>query len=291
MPELPEVEIARLGCQRHLVGRVIDSIEVASPRQWRDVDGGDAGAALTAFNGMRVVSCGRRGKYLRWECGDPTATNRRGEDTTRPLVIHLGMTGTLLLTSSDWHPTHERIRINLTDCDSVALVDPRRFGHLTADRWVHGSRPIPSIVTVAPDCFEPEWDAEQWSRQVRRSSRAVKTLLLDQQIMSGVGNIYADEALWRAGIRGTRRGKTLRVRETQALAASVREVLTDAIRAGQSSIDRIVARNDIVPRYFDRPLDVYGRAGQECVRCHTLLQSTTISGRSHTWCPSCQPPR
>ena len=277
MPELPEVETVRLGLERGVVGRTVRSVEVAHPRAVRRHLAGAADfAALLA--GRAVEAAQRRGKYL-WlplDSGDA-------------LTAHLGMSGQLLVVPPEKpDETHLRVRLTFTDGGrELRFVDQRTFGGLTV---VPGGAVLPSTIAhIARDPLDPAFDDEAFVQALRRKRTGVKRALLDQTLVSGIGNIYADEALWRVPLHWARPTETLPRTTARALLGHVRDVLGEAVAAGGTSFDALYVSTEGVSGLFERSLNAYGRAGEPCSRCGTPLRRDAFMGRSSFSCPRCQP--
>ncbi|WP_189043161.1 bifunctional DNA-formamidopyrimidine glycosylase/DNA-(apurinic or apyrimidinic site) lyase [Micromonospora sonchi] len=277
MPELPEVETVRQGLARWVIGRRIDRVEVLHPRAVRrHVPGGAHFADVLA--GRTVLDVRRRGKYL-WlplDSGDA-------------VIGHLGMSGQLLLqpaTAPD--EAHLRVRFRFADDGpELRFVDQRTFGGLSVSE---GGATLPSeIAHIARDPLDPEFSDTQFGAALRRRRTEVKRALLDQTLISGVGNIYADEALWRAGLHGARPTDALTGPAARRLLGHVRDVLGEAITAGGTSFDALYVDVNGESGYFDRSLNVYGREGQPCRRCAAPIRREAFMNRSSYSCPRCQP--
>jgi formamidopyrimidine-DNA glycosylase len=276
MPELPEVEVVRQGLQRHVVGRTIDKVSVLHPRAVRRHLAGPADFE-GALAGRSVGGARRRGKYL-WL---PV-----GEDA---LLAHLGMSGQLLVGDPD-RPRSPHVRAVFTFTDGgpdLRFTDQRTFGHLliAAD----GAELPGPIAHIAPDPLEEAFDDAAFAAALRRRRTGIKRALLDQSLISGVGNIYADEALWRAKLHYARATDTLTRPEITRLLAGIREVMRTALAAGGTSFDRLYVNVDGESGYFDRSLAVYGQEGQPCPRCGTPVRRDPFMNRSSYSCPQCQP--
>lgn len=275
MPELPEVESVRVGLQRHVSGRTFARVEVFHPRAARRHLAGpqDFAAALT---GGQVGDVRRRGKYL-WMTV--------GEDA---LLAHLGMSGQLLVgdAGAPYGP-HLRARFTFDDGGpDLRFVDQRTFGHLMLDP---GGAELPAVIKhIAPDPLEPGFDEELFAARLRARRTGIKRALLDQSLISGVGNIYADEALWRASLHWARGTDALRRGDVNRLLVAVREVFAEAIQAGGTSFDSLYVRVNGESGYFDRSLAVYGREGEPCPRCGTPVIREKFMNRSSYSCPACQ---
>jgi len=278
MPELPEVEVVRRGLAEHVVGREIAAAELYGARVVRRHLPGPVD--LTArLQGATVLAARRRGKYL-WLA----LPHERG------LVIHLGMSGQLLVESSAaMSERHLRARFRFTDGDpELRFVDQRTFGGLLlADLDADG---IPEPVAhIAVDLLDPAFDQPAVVRRIRSRDSAIKRVLLDQQVVSGIGNIYADEALWRAGIHGERLASRLTGPTISRLLDHTRDVMAAALDQGGTSFDRLYVNVNGASGYFDRSLHAYGREGRPCERCGTLIRRTAFMNRSSFFCPRCQP--
>ncbi|MFT4081030.1 MAG: bifunctional DNA-formamidopyrimidine glycosylase/DNA-(apurinic or apyrimidinic site) lyase [Nocardioides sp.] len=286
MPELPEVEVVRSGLERHVVGARITRVDVLHERSVRRHAAG-ATAFAEALAGRTVVAARRRGKYL-WL---PLDDARRGD----AILAHLGMSGQLLVQPVTARPErHLRVRLTLESADGAAtelrFVDQRTFGGLSLSP---GGAELPTeIAHIARDPLDPEFDEAYVIGRIRRSASGIKRLLLTQTVLSGVGNIYADEALWRARIHGGRRGDRLRATDLRALLGHVRDVLGDALRQGGTSFDALYVNVNGQSGYFDRSLHAYGRVDEPCARCGTPIRRVAFMNRSSYFCPACQrPPR
>ncbi len=269
MPELPEVETARRGIAPHLLGRWITGVVVRDARLRWPVPT-DLAAALT---GQRVRDVRRRGKYLLLDCTDGT------------LILHLGMSGSLRVVPRGLTPgPHDHLDIEVGDA-VLRLRDPRRFGsvHWTvADPEAH-----PLLAQLGPEPLERGFDGDCLHGAARRRRVSVKALLMDSRVVVGVGNIYANEALFRAGIRPGRRCDRLTREECRRLAVTVRSVLAQAVEQGGTSL-RDFVREDGRPGYFVQELKVYGRGGLACRTCGTTLKETRQGQRTTVYCPRCQ---
>ncbi|GAB3644693.1 Fpg/Nei family DNA glycosylase [Glycomyces tarimensis] len=275
MPELPEVETVRRGVDAAFRGGRISAVEVYNPRAVRrHLPGAEDFTAN--LNGLTVAGSGRRGKFMWLHLDDG-----------RALVCHLGMSGQFRVMDAGAEPhKHLRARLRFDDGRELWFVDQRTFGFLELAE-LEGAVPK-TLAHIAPDVFEPEFDAALCATRLRARRIEVKKALLDQAWISGVGNIYADEALWRAGIRGRRLGEKISQRKGLELLVHVREVLEEALAAGGTSFDALYVRVNGQSGYFSRELAVYGRAGQPCRRCGTPIRREVIGDRSAHYCPKCQ---
>ncbi|HWA68116.1 MAG TPA: bifunctional DNA-formamidopyrimidine glycosylase/DNA-(apurinic or apyrimidinic site) lyase [Mycobacteriales bacterium] len=281
MPELPEVETVRRGLEKWVVGRRIAEVEVFGERTLRRHVAGehDFVARLT---GRRVIAARRRGKYLWLPLDD--ATN---------LLAHLGMSGQFLSVAPQEPPNrHLRARWRFDDGGAeLRFCDQRTFGGLAlADERLTPDG-VPAVLAhVAPDPLEPAFDAARFSARLRRRHTGIKRALLDQTLISGIGNIYADEALWRARLHFERPTNRLRPADVGRLLDAVEEVLRAAIAAGGTSFDALYVAVNGESGWFDRSLEAYGRDGRPCSRCGTPIVRVSFTNRSSYFCPRCQRP-
>ncbi|MCW2858139.1 MAG: DNA-formamidopyrimidine glycosylase [Marmoricola sp.] len=277
MPELPEVEVVRRGLERHVLDRRIEAVEVLHPRPVRRHLPGpeDFAAVLT---GRTFTAARRRGKYL-WlplDSGDA-------------LLGHLGMSGQMLVQPRGTaDERHLRVRFALAGSDiELRFVDQRMFGGLSLSS---GGADLPEELThIARDPLDEAFDDAGFVGRARRSSSGIKRILLNQTMISGVGNIYADEALWLARLHGDRPGDRLRAVDIERVLAAARTVMTAALRQGGTSFDALYVNVNGESGYFDRSLEVYGRQGQPCSRCGAAVRRTSFMNRSSFFCPRCQP--
>jgi formamidopyrimidine-DNA glycosylase len=277
VPELPEVEVVRRGLERGVAGRVVADVAVTHPRAVRRHDAGavDFAARLT---GRSVTAVRRRGKYL-W----------LPLDSGEALTGHLGMSGQLLVVPADAPlPKHLHVRVRFADGGrELRFVDQRTFGGLLV---VPGGDPVPPLLAhIARDPLDPAFDDDAFVAGLRRRRTGVKRALLDQTLVSGLGNIYADETLWRARLHGERPTDGLTRPAARRLLAHARDVLTEAIAAGGTSFDALYVSAEGVSGLFERSLDAYGRAGLPCRRCGTPIRRESFMNRSSASCPRCQP--
>ncbi|MFC9508605.1 bifunctional DNA-formamidopyrimidine glycosylase/DNA-(apurinic or apyrimidinic site) lyase [Streptomyces sp. NPDC057002] len=283
MPELPEVEVVRRGLERWVAHRTVAEVEVLHPRAVRRHLAGGADFA-DRLKGHRIGTPSRRGKYL-WL---PL------EDTDQSILAHLGMSGQLLVQPhAAPDEKHLRIRARFTDALDTELrfVDQRTFGGLS----LHDNTPegLPDVIAhIARDPLDELFDEEAFHRALRRKRSTIKRALLDQSLISGVGNIYADEALWRARIHYERPTATFTRPRTLLLLGHVRDVMNSALAVGGTSFDSLYVNVNGESGYFDRSLDAYGREGLPCRRCGTPMRRRSWMNRSSYYCPKCQrPPR
>jgi formamidopyrimidine-DNA glycosylase len=287
MPELPEVEVVRRGLESHVVGRTIASVQVLHPRPVRrHFAGAEDFASLTT--GRVVLGAARRGKYL-WlplDSGDA-------------VLAHLGMSGQMLVQPVGApDERHLRVRFALRPVDNpvgaaadaageLRFVDQRMFGGLSVSP--DGADLPPEIAHIARDPMDPLFDEDAFVAAVRRRGSGIKRILLDQTVVSGIGNIYADEALWRARLHGDRLGTKLRRTDVLRVLAEVRAVLAAALVEGGTSFDALYVNVNGESGYFDRSLHAYGQEGRACDRCGTAIVRVSFMNRSSYFCPVCQP--
>ena len=277
MPELPEVETVREGLAAWAVGRPIDAVEVLHPRAIRRHLPGALDFA-GALAGRTIVDVRRRGKYLWLPLDDGAA-----------ILAHLGMSGQFRLgAASAPDETHLRVRIRFADGDpELRFVDQRTFGGLSISP---GGADLPDeIAHIARDPIDPQFDDAAFVSALRRRHTEIKRALLDQSLISGVGNIYADEALWRAKLHGARPTDALTKPAVERLLGHVRDVLGEALKAGGTSFDALYVNVNGESGYFDRSLNAYGREGQPCDRCGAPIRRESFMNRSSFSCPTCQP--
>jgi formamidopyrimidine-DNA glycosylase len=298
VPELPEVEVVRRGLESHVVGRTIRQVRVLHPRAVRRHEPGaaDLSARLT---GRTLESAQRRGKYLWLPIG--------GDES---LVAHLGMSGQLLVEAPDApQELHLRVSVDFDDGGpQLRFVDQRTFGGLAVEPLVPadgaatdagsaGSTVQPevrdqvprSVAHIARDLLDPRIELEAVVLRLRARRSGLKRALLDQTLVSGIGNIYADEALWRARLHGARPTETLTRPEARRVLGFAREVMAEALGEGGTSFDRLYVDVNGASGYFDRSLAAYGQEGQPCPRCGRPIRREAFMNRSSYSCPHCQP--
>lgn len=281
MPELPEVEVVRAGIERWAAGRTIDTVEVRHPRAVRrHVAGASDFSARLAGRTIGVPE--RRGKYLWLPMGDEA------------LVIHLGMSGQVLITSPEApDEVHLRVRVGFADGGSqMRFVDQRTFGGMMLDPLVPDPAGVMvplSVRAIARDPLDPDFDRESVVRAMRRRSTEVKRALLDQGLVSGIGNIYADEALWRAGLHGRRPSNRLTGVQAREVLCHAADVMSEALAQGGTSFDALYVHVNGQSGYFSRSLQAYGQEGEPCARCATPIRREHFMNRSSFFCPRCQP--
>ncbi len=279
MPELPEVEVVRRGLQEHVAGRVITEVAVLHPRAARRHEAGSADLE-SRLCGARVTGTDRRGKYLWLNLDDDEAA----------LVVHLGMSGQMLL-GPITNTGHLRIAAVLDDGTALSFIDQRTFGGWQlADLVTVDGSPVPAPVAhIARDPLDPRFDRDAVVSVLRRKHSEIKRQLLDQTVVSGIGNIYADEALWRARVNGARIAGRLTRRQLGEVLDCAAEVMREALREGGTSFDSLYVNVNGQSGYFDRSLNVYGRADRNCRRCGAVIRREKFMNRSSFYCPVCQP--
>jgi len=270
MPELPEVETTRRGVAPHVIGRRIAALHVYDSRlRW------PVPASLQKeIVGRTVDGLDRRSKYLLF---------RIGKDT---LLMHLGMTGSLrAFTHATPLSAHDHVDIVLDSGITLRFRDPRRFGAIL---WVPSPADAhPLLASLGPEPFDPACDAQYLMAATRRRTVAIKLALMDSRLIVGVGNIYANESLFRAGIRPTTRANRVSRIRLGRLLAQVRTTLTEAIAKGGSTLrDYVDSRGE--PGYFQLDYYVYGREGLPCRVCGTAIKGIRLGGRATSYCPRCQ---
>jgi formamidopyrimidine-DNA glycosylase len=281
VPELPEVEVVRRGLERGVAGRTIAEVRVTHPRAVRRHAAGPDDFAAR-LSGRTVQAVRRRGKYL-W----------LPLDSGEALTGHLGMSGQLLVVPPD-APPHKHLHVRVRFADAAApgarelrFVDQRTFGGLLV---VPDGDPVPPLLAhIARDPLDPSFDDEAFVAGLRRRRTGIKRALLDQTLLSGLGNIYADETLWRSRLHGERPTDVLSRPAARRLLGHARDVLREAIEAGGTSFDALYVSAEGVSGLFQRSLDAYGREGRPCRRCGTALRREAFMNRSSTSCPRCQP--
>ena len=271
----------RRGLHAHVVGKTIAAVRVHHPRAVRRQEGG-AGDLTARLLGAHVCGTDRRGKYLWLRLGGP--------DDETALVVHLGMSGQMLL-GPVANPTHLRIAALLDDGTALSFVDQRTFGgwQLADLVAVDGSLLPEPVAHIARDPLDPRFDQDGVVNLLRRKHSEIKRQLLDQTVVSGIGNIYADEALWRAGVNGARIAEKLTRRQLGAVLDAAAEVMREALGQGGTSFDSLYVNVNGQSGYFDRSLNVYGREDQGCRRCGAVIRREKFMNRSSFYCPICQP--
>lgn len=283
MPELPEVETVKRGLEKEIVNRAISSVKVLHPRATRKHLAGKQDF-IRQLIGQQITSIERRGKFL-WIPFDD-----------RALIIHLGMSGQCLVKVNQERLKHERIRFEFADENFYLLfVDQRTFGGMQIDEMVtdkNGINVPKSVAHIALDPFDSSFDLEITALRLRKRHSEVKRVLLDQTLISGIGNIYADEALWLSKIHPRKPAHLLSKMQAFSLLNSAKKVMQAAIEQGGTSFDSQYLNVNGESGYFSVSLNVYGRSGEPCLRCARPISRVKFMTRSSHLCPSCQrPPR
>ena len=304
MPELPEVETVRAGLESLILDSAIRSVDIRRDSCVRLLPGGAAEFAAETLDHV-IVEVARRGKFL-WmtlaDRGDP-------HQPVASLSAHLGMSGQFRVHADAEHSApaphpHCRARLSLERLDGTELtldfLDQRTFGYLHAEPLVetpdggaggqgttHTLLPA-SVSHIGRDALDPALDLPRTVRAWRKGSRGIKQVLLDQTLVSGIGNIYADEALWLARVHPERPAHAVTPRLATGLLDAVREVMSDALAQGGTSFDALYVNVNGESGYFDRSLHAYGRSGEPCDRCGRQVRRAVVGGRSTHWCATCQ---
>ena len=272
MPELPEVETVRAGLEKHVVGKKIISVKQLHPRALR----AESLNKLTIFKGAKVKAVKRRGKFMWLEFDRPEV-----------LVAHLGMSGQFKIqsTNSEREP-HLRAFFELSNGKEMRFVDQRTFGWLSVDEIVDG---VPRIVShIAIDLFDPDFNKKAVVKKIATKRGQIKKVILDQEVLSGIGNIYADEALWYSKIHPERIASNLSEVEIRSILKSVKKVMKRALDAGGTTFDDLYINVNGESGYFDISLRAYGQDGRSCRRCGAVIRRIAFANRSSHFCPRCQ---
>lgn len=304
MPELPEVEVVRRGIEDWAIDRPIRQVEILDPRSLRRHPTGIR-HFIDSLEGRSFASIERRGKYL-WAPLKQAADELVSGHAPESLIFHLGMSGQVLMSDPKTpSPKHLKIRIVFdtgaqeAEVSELRFVDQRIFGGLFVDELIPtpdaSDETIPRAVAhIGRDPLDPLFDPESIFRTFRRRKTSVKRALLDQSVSSGIGNIYADEALWRARLHFARPTETMTRREVSRLYEAAKQVMAEALLQGGTSFDSLYVNTQGEAGYFQRSLQVYSRENQLCNRClergeETGIQRKKFMNRSSYYCPKCQP--
>lgn len=273
MPELPEVETVCRGLRMHLPARCIERVEIRSADVIHQTDiSPDAFAAQLI--GQTILDVKRRGKYVIFVLNHGW------------LLCHLRMTGKLLVRDSEEKiDKHTHLIMTLDDGQTLHYHDVRRFGGFAY--YQEDPQQQRPLVFLGPEPLSGAFDVDSFYQSCRHHRRPIKAQLLDQSVVAGIGNIYADEILFRAGVRPRKSAARLSRKEARAIVAATRSVLTEAIAAGGSTIRDYVDSN-AKKGVYQLAHQVYGRAGEPCLHCGTVLKQVIVSGRSSVYCPHCQ---
>lgn len=271
MPELPEVETTRRGIRPHIIDQTLNRLIVREPRLRWPV----TGAWINTISGARVTEVDRRGKYL-------LLYTDHGA-----LIIHLGMSGSLRITSPEAPlRKHDHIECLFAHGVSLRFHDPRRFGCFI---WTDED-PLkhPLLASLGPEPLSSDFFGEVLKERAGKRTTAVKSFIMDSKQVVGVGNIYACESLFRAGIAPDREAGSITLPCYQRLADAIREILQSAIDQGGTTLRDFVNEAGH-PGYFQQTLKVYGREGQPCHACGSTIRRSVLGQRATYWCPHCQP--
>lgn len=275
MPELPEVETVRLGLEKHVVGKTVVATSQLHPRALR----ANSLNTLRIFKGAKIKAVKRRGKFMWLEFDRPEV-----------LVAHLGMSGQFKIQKlGAEQEAHLRANFTLSNGREMRFIDQRTFGWLAVDQLVSG---IPTMVShIARDPFDPDFNKREIVSAISLKRGQIKKVILDQEIISGIGNIYADEALWRAGIHPETIASELSSTQILNLITAATKVMQRALAAGGTSFDELYINVNGESGYFERSLAVYGREGEACrrrPRCSAKIIRIAFANRSSRLCPACQ---
>ncbi len=271
MPELPEVETTRRGIEPHVTGATVREVIVRRGDLRQPVS-----PSLSGIEGLKITGVRRRAKYLLLDIADGSH-----------VLIHLGMSGNLrVVAPGEAWKKHDHVGITLNKRRQLRLHDPRRFGlllHLTdQDPYLH-----PLLKDLGPEPLADDFTASHLQLACANRSAAIKLVIMDSHVVVGVGNIYASEALFRAGIRPLTAARRLSLPRLATLVAAIRTVLTDALAAGGTTL-RDFLNSDGKPGYFSQSLQVYGRTGEPCHLCGAAIRHAVVGQRATYWCPKCQ---
>jgi formamidopyrimidine-DNA glycosylase len=286
VPELPEVEVVRRGLADHVVDRRIARVDVTHPRSVRRHPAGGVDFAARLV-GHAVTAASRRGKYLWLELDG-------GAEGADAILAHLGMSGQMLVAAPD-RPDEKHLRIRVVFDDGgpeLRFVDQRTFGGLSLhplEPAVGGGLLPAPVAHIARDPMDPAFSLDDAVAAIRRRRTELKRALLDQTAVSGIGNIYADEALWRARLHGARPTEKLTRAQGRAVLTAASEVMDEALAQGGTSFDALYVNVNGASGYFDRSLAAYGQADRPCPRCGTPIRREPFMNRSSFSCPRCQP--
>ncbi|MFM2103161.1 MAG: hypothetical protein RL740_248 [Actinomycetota bacterium] len=275
MPELPEVETVRAGLEKHVVGKTIITTKQLHPRALRP----DSLGPLRTFKGAKVKRVNRRGKFMWLEFDRPEV-----------LVAHLGMSGQFKVQQQgSTQEAHLRANFALSNGKELRFIDQRTFGWLAVDTLTDG---VPNLVShIARDPFDPKFIKAEVVSTIQKKRGQIKKVILDQEIISGIGNIYADEALWRAKIHPETIASELTKTQISNVITAATNVMLRALAAGGTSFDELYINVNGESGYFERSLAVYGREGEQCrrgSRCGTKIIRIAFANRSSRLCPACQ---
>jgi len=269
MPELPEVETTRRGIEPHIDGRIITALTVRQPKlRWPIPD-----QLSQWIEGARILSVTRRGKYLLINLSEGS------------VMIHLGMSGSLYMVSADQPAAyHDHVDMVLDNGMALRLTDPRRFGSVL---WQPAGESHSLLESLGPEPLSSDFNAAYLQQCCAGRKQAIKQLIMNSHIVVGVGNIYANEALFSAGIHPKRAAGNISAARLERLVDEIKVILARAIAQGGTTLKDFVG-GDGKPGYFKQQLNVYGRGGEPCHHCKTTLKEIRLGQRSTVYCPECQ---
>jgi formamidopyrimidine-DNA glycosylase len=272
MPELPEVETVRAGLEKHVVGKKVIAVKQLHPRALRN----DSLSKLSIFKNAKIKAVKRRGKFMWLEFDRPEV-----------LVAHLGMSGQFKIQrAGSEYETHLRANFELSGGKEMRFIDQRTFGWLCVDQMIDG---VPRVVThIAPDLFDENLDKKNIVTKIAKKRGQIKKVILDQGVVSGIGNIYADEALWYARVHPESIAMDLSSTQILNILTAAQKVMKRALAAGGTSFDALYINVNGESGYFERSLAVYGQEGEPCRRCGTEIIRIAFANRSSRLCPACQ---
>jgi formamidopyrimidine-DNA glycosylase len=269
MPELPEVETTKAGIEPYVVGSVIKHVVVRQPKlRWPiPLD------KMELLRGVAVLSVKRRGKYILLEVPEGT------------LLIHLGMSGSMRVLTSNQQPNkHDHVDICLENGRIIRFTDPRRFGSIL---WQEKAEIHPLLAALGPEPLSELFDAQYLAACCKGKTVPIKQLIMNSKVVVGVGNIYASESLFKAGIDPRRASGRISLTRLSVLVEEIKKVLSLAIEQGGTTLKDFV-NSEGKPGYFKQSLSVYGRAGEPCLNCHSILKEVKLGQRGTVYCQSCQ---
>jgi len=284
MPELPEVEVVRKGLAKHVKNRKISNAKVRNNRALRNFEFSTKTFEKTVA-GFTINSVERRGKFL-WM----TLKN-----SSQAISAHLGMSGQMLMVKKEEKPsTHARVTFDFSDTKrSLHFIDQRTFGWVNLEELVEAKdkRLVPqSVLHISPDLFEETFDLDKTISNIKKRKTGIKQALLNQEIVAGIGNIYADEALWLAKTHWADVCENLSEKKINEILISAKEVMAKALEKGGTSFDDLYIDVNGESGYFENELNAYGREGERCYRCDLeMVREAFSNNRSSTICPNCQP--
>jgi formamidopyrimidine-DNA glycosylase len=278
MPELPEVEVLRRDLDKEIVGKKIKSVEVTGNRSIRRHR--NKKEFISLLEGRKIVSVQRRGKYLVLRLDDPEA-----------LVVHLGMSGQLLRakTAREKAPKHTHVVITFTQGGMLRFVDPRTFGEMFVTKYDDIDNEVEELAHLGIDPLETAMSWDLFGRMLAERKTKLKTLLMDQKFIAGIGNVYSDEILFQAGLRWDRMSDSLSQQEVRRLYRAISETLQDAVKfRGSSLSDEQYVDLFGRPGEYQQYHQVYDREGEACQRCRRPIHRARYSNRSTFYCGACQ---